>query len=203
VTSGTGRGFGERPWGEPHRAGADYPIPAASNKKERTTRGILRPWRLGAVGICLALLTTLVAAPVASAPAARPWMNASLSPRARAQLLLARMTREEKIGQMTQAERGAVTGDPSLIATWKLGSLLSGGGSTPTPNTSEAWANMVDTFQAQALRTRLGIPLIYGVDSVHGHGSLVGATVFPHNIGDPDYHPLYPFGWGLRTRASH
>jgi hypothetical protein len=98
-------------------------------------RGILRPWRVGAVGICLALLTTLVAAPVASAPAARPWMNASLSPRAHAELLLARMTLEEKIRQMTQAERGAVTGDPSLIATWMLGSLLSGGGSTPTPNT--------------------------------------------------------------------
>jgi beta-glucosidase len=99
---------------------------------------------------------------------ARPWMNASLSPRARAALLLARMTLEEKSGQMTQAERGAVTGDPSLIATWMLGSLLSGGGSTPTPNTPEAWADMIDTFQAQTLRTRLGIPLIYGVDSVHG-----------------------------------
>jgi beta-glucosidase len=146
-------------------------------------RGILRPWRVGAVGIWLALLTTLVAAPVASAAAARPWMNASLPPRARAELLLARMTLEEKIGQMTQAERGAVTDDPSLIATWRLGSLLSGGGSTPTPNTPVEWARMVDRFQAQALRTRLGIPLIYGVDSVHGHGNLVGATVFPHNIG--------------------
>jgi beta-glucosidase len=61
--------------------------------------------------------------------------------------------------------------------------VLSGGGSTPTPNTPEAWADMVDAFQAQALRTRLQIPLIYGVDSVHGHGNLVGATVFPHNIG--------------------
>jgi beta-glucosidase len=146
-------------------------------------RGILRPWRVGAVAICLALLTTLMVAPVASAAAARPWMNASLPPRVRAELLLARMTLDEKIGQMTQAERGAVTGDPTLIATWRLGSLLSGGGSTPTPNTPEAWANMVDAFQTQALRTRLGIPLIYGVDSVHGHGNLVGVTVFPHNIG--------------------
>jgi beta-glucosidase len=76
-----------------------------------------------------------------------------------------------------------VTGDPSLVTTWKLGSLLSGGGSTPTPNTPEAWADMVDGFQARALATRLGIPLVYGVDSVHGHGNLVGATVFPHNIG--------------------
>jgi beta-glucosidase len=64
-----------------------------------------------------------------------------------------------------------------------VGSLLLGGGSTPSPNTPEAWADMVDGFQAQALQTRLGIPLIYGVDSVHGHGNLVGATVFPHNIG--------------------
>jgi beta-glucosidase len=155
-------------------------------------RGVLRPRHAAAVGICLALLTVLAAAPVSAgpspasavaAPAQRPWMNSSLAPRARAELLLAQMTLEEKVGQMTQADRGAVTGDPSLVATWRLGSVLSGGGSTPTPNTPEAWADMVDAFQAQALRTRLQIPLIYGVDSVHGHGNLVGATVFPHNIG--------------------
>jgi beta-glucosidase len=69
------------------------------------------------------------------------------------------------------------------VTTWRLGSVLSGGGSVPTPNTPEAWADMVDGFQERALETRLGIPLIYGVDSVHGHGNLVGATVFPHNIG--------------------
>ena len=146
-------------------------------------RAVLRPGRVAAMCLCLALLATLAAAPAASAPAERPWMDASRTPRARAELLLAQMTLEEKVGQMTQAERGAVTGDPSLVATWRLGSVLSGGGSTPTPNTPEAWADMVDGFQAQALQTRLGIPLIYGVDSVHGHGNLVGATVFPHNIG--------------------
>ena len=97
--------------------------------------------------------------------------------------LLSRMTLEEKVGQMTQAERGAVTDDPSRITEWMLGSVLSGGGSTPTPNTAEAWADMVDRFQQAALNTRLGIPLLYGVDSVHGHGNLLGATVFPHNIG--------------------
>jgi beta-glucosidase len=146
-------------------------------------RAVLRPGRVGAVALCLALLATLAAAPAASAPAERPWMDASRTPRARAELLLARMTLEEKVGQMTQAERGAVTDDPTLVATWRLGSLLSGGGSTPTDNTPKGWADMVDGFQAQALQTRLGIPLIYGVDSVHGHGNLVGATVFPHNIG--------------------
>ncbi|HEV7758271.1 MAG TPA: glycoside hydrolase family 3 protein [Acidimicrobiales bacterium] len=97
--------------------------------------------------------------------------------------LLSRMTLEEKIGQMTQAERGAVTDDPSLIAQWQLGSVLSGGGSTPAENTPAAWLEMVNGFQAQALTTRLQIPMIYGVDAVHGHGNLYGATVFPHNIG--------------------
>ena len=149
-------------------------------------RRVLRPIRLGAVGTCLLITMALAAAgPAAgsSSPPPRPWMDRSLKPATRAQLLLARMTLEEKVGQMTQAERGAVTGDLSLVATWRLGSLLSGGGSVPTPNTPAAWADMVDAFQAQALQTRLGIPLIYGVDSVHGHGNLVGATVFPHNIG--------------------
>jgi hypothetical protein len=49
------------------------------------------------------------------------------------------MTLEEKVGQMTQAERGAVTNDASLVTTWRLGSVLSGGGSVPTPNTPQAW----------------------------------------------------------------
>jgi beta-glucosidase len=129
----------------------------------------------------------VVAAPSAAGAgagtAARPWMDRSLRPQARAERLLAAMTLEEKVGQMTQAERGAVSDDPTLVATWRLGSVLSGGGSVPADNTPEGWADMVDGFQVQALRTRLGIPLIYGVDSVHGHGNLVGATVFPHNIG--------------------
>jgi beta-glucosidase len=97
--------------------------------------------------------------------------------------LLSRMTLEEKVGQMTQAERASVAEDPTPISALALGSLLSGGGSVPTPNTPEGWADMVDGFQREALKTRLKIPLIYGVDTVHGHGNLYGATVFPHNIG--------------------
>jgi beta-glucosidase len=101
--------------------------------------------------------------------------------------LLSRMTLEEKIGQMTQAERGALSaplGDATMVATLRLGSVLSGGGSTPTPNTPEAWVAMVNRFQDQAVNhTRLGIPIIYGIDAVHGHGNVLGATVFPHNIG--------------------
>jgi beta-glucosidase len=112
-----------------------------------------------------------------------PYLDRHRSVDKRVADLLSRMTLEEKIGQMTQAERAAVTDDPTLIAQWQLGSILSGGGSTPAENTPAAWLAMVNGFQAQALTTRLQIPMIYGVDAVHGHGNLYGATVFPHNIG--------------------
>ncbi|MFI2488282.1 glycoside hydrolase family 3 N-terminal domain-containing protein [Promicromonospora kroppenstedtii] len=112
-----------------------------------------------------------------------PYLDPRLSTKKRVADLLKRMTLAEKVGQMTQAERGNVTGDPAVIAELGLGSVLSGGGSTPAENTPEAWADAVDGFQTQALATRLQIPLIYGVDSVHGHGNLNGATILPHNIG--------------------
>lgn len=137
------------------------------------------------VAAAAAALAMAVAAPSA-APGATdvlPYEDPSQPVPARVADLLSRMTLEEKVGQMTQAERGAVSDDPSRITEWKLGSVLSGGGSTPTVNTPEAWADMVDGFQQAALNTRLHIPLLYGVDSVHGHGNLLGATVFPHNIG--------------------
>ncbi|MFC7493470.1 MULTISPECIES: glycoside hydrolase family 3 protein [unclassified Nocardioides] len=112
-----------------------------------------------------------------------PYQDARLRTSERVDDLLGRMTLEEKIGQMAQAERADVDADPSLITDNFLGSVLSGGGSVPATNSPEAWADTVDRFQEAALDTRLGIPLIYGVDSVHGHGNLLGATVFPHNIG--------------------
>jgi beta-glucosidase len=124
-----------------------------------------------------------VLAVVAPPASAAPYQDPSRPVAERVADLLSRMHLDEKVGQMTQAERGDVAADPSLVTTWGLGSVLSGGGSVPTPNTPTAWADMVDTFQRAALRTRLGIPILYGVDSVHGHGNLLGATVFPHNIG--------------------
>ncbi|MEU9477207.1 glycoside hydrolase family 3 N-terminal domain-containing protein [Streptomyces sp. NPDC048191] len=111
-----------------------------------------------------------------------PYLNAGLPVRRRVADLLSRMSLEEKAGQMTQAERGAVGGGGD-IAAYGLGSLLSGGGSTPTPNTPEAWAKMIDGFQLRTRATRFQIPLIYGVDAVHGHNNLDGATIMPHNIG--------------------
>ncbi|MER8118240.1 glycoside hydrolase family 3 N-terminal domain-containing protein [Streptomyces sp. NPDC094031] len=111
-----------------------------------------------------------------------PYLNPKLPVKKRVADLLSRMSLAEKAGQMTQAERAGLT-TPGDIAAYDLGSLLSGGGSTPTPNTAEGWARMIDGFQLQARATRFQIPLIYGVDAVHGHNNLYGATVMPHNIG--------------------
>jgi len=110
------------------------------------------------------------------------YQDVSASPESRAADLLGRMTVDEKIGQMCQAERGALT-QPGDINTYFLGSLLSGGGSAPSVNSPTTWAEMIDDFQVQALQTRLKIPLLYGVDAVHGHNNVYGAVIFPHNIG--------------------
>ncbi|KAL0369457.1 UNVERIFIED_CONTAM: Beta-glucosidase BoGH3B [Sesamum angustifolium] len=92
------------------------------------------------------------------------------------------MTLEEKIGQMTMIDRKVASAD--IVKDYFIGALLSGGGSVPAPKASaETWINMVNEFQSGALSTRLGIPLFYGIDAVHGHNTVYNATVFPHNVG--------------------
>jgi beta-glucosidase len=103
--------------------------------------------------------------------------------------LLARMSLEEKIGQMAQIDSNAL--QPGDVTRYGLGSVLSSGFGIPPENTLEGWTGMVDGFQKEALATRLGIPMIYGIDAIHGLGHMQGATLFPHNIGlgatrDPD-----------------
>ncbi|CAA0842360.1 Glycosyl hydrolase family protein [Striga hermonthica] len=101
---------------------------------------------------------------------------------ARVRDLLSRMTLREKVGQMTQIERSVAT--LSAIKDLSIGSILSVGGSGPFENAkSSDWADMVDDFQKAALKSRLGIPLLYGIDAVHGNNNVYGATIFPHNIG--------------------
>ncbi|XP_028758113.1 uncharacterized protein LOC114717185 [Neltuma alba] len=96
--------------------------------------------------------------------------------------LLKRMTLEEKIGQMTQIERTNATHE--VMKKYFIGSVLSGGGSVPAPQASpETWVQMVNDIQNGALSTRLGIPMIYGIDAVHGHNNVYNATIFPHNVG--------------------
>lgn len=95
--------------------------------------------------------------------------------------LLGQMTLAEKIGQMAQAEKNSIP--PEDVTTHLMGSVLSGGGGNPAINTMAEWRNMVQAYMQASLKTRLGIPLIYGVDAVHGHNNVKDATIFPHNIG--------------------
>jgi beta-glucosidase len=130
--------------------------------------------------------STIVATTTSGAPI---YTDPSQPVETRLEDLLKRMTLDEKIGQMTQVEKNSIA--PGDITKYYIGSLLSGGGGSPGENTPQAWYAMVQGFQKEALKTRLQIPMIYGVDAVHGHGNLRNATIFPHNIGlgaakDPD-----------------
>lgn len=109
--------------------------------------------------------------------------------------LLAKLTVEEKVGQTIQADIASIT--PEELRTYPLGSILAGGNSAPDGNdraTPKAWTDLVDAYRKEALAKRTGrtpIPLLFGIDAVHGHNNIVGATIFPHNIGlgaarDPD-----------------
>jgi len=104
------------------------------------------------------------------------------SPDARADALLKQMTLEEKIGQMVQADCLALT-KKADVANYFLGSVLSGGDSDPSDNTPQTWFKWATEFEKFGDQTRLKIPVLYGVDAVHGHNNILGATVFPHNIG--------------------
>ncbi len=95
--------------------------------------------------------------------------------------LISQMSLEEKLGQLTLAENNSIS--PAQARDYKIGAVLSGGGGNPTPNSPASWRDMVCAYQEAALETRLGIPLLYGSDAVHGHNNLRGAVIFPHNIG--------------------
>lgn len=111
-----------------------------------------------------------------------PYLDSSLPVGQRVTDLLGRMSLADKVGQMTQAERGSLS-NPRQIPQLGLGSVLSGGGSVPAGNSPSAWASMVDGFQSEALAAPLQIPIVYGADAVHGHSNVKNATIYPHNIG--------------------
>ena len=93
------------------------------------------------------------------------------------------LTNYEKAAQMIQAERGQIS--PSQLQQFGIGSILSGGGSHPNgyASTIDDWYDMYSDYQDAALDSSGGIPIIYGIDAVHGNNNLYGATIFPHNIG--------------------
>ena len=130
-----------------------------------------------AVAIGTASLGCLFLAYAASKPKSLSSYDAQVKP------LLAKMTLDEKIGQMTQAEQDALK-DPADIENMSLGSLLSGGSSDPKEgNSLKAWTDLYDRLQEHTRKSRLKIPILYGIDAVHGHNNVLDAVIFPHEIG--------------------
>jgi beta-glucosidase len=100
----------------------------------------------------------------------------------RVENLLRKMTIDEKIGQLVLVDKNAIQ-NIDEISHYGIGGLLSGGGDKPEVNTPAGWLQMIQRFQDAAQKSRLKIPLLYGVDAVHGHANVPGATIFPHEIG--------------------
>ncbi|NYI40722.1 glycoside hydrolase family 3 protein [Demequina lutea] len=126
--------------------------------------------------------TRTTISPTASDGIDRGYLDQSLPIATRVDILLGQMTQAEKFGQMTQVEENSLkTGD---VASLGLGSVLHGGGSVGGKGDVDAWKSTVVENQHEAVDdTRLGIPILYGVDAVHGFGGMYGATVFPQQIG--------------------
>ena len=104
------------------------------------------------------------------------------------QQLLAHMTLEEKVGQMIQADIASIS--PAELRTYKLGSILAGGNAAPGDSvrtSPQAWLDLTDDFYRASLAATSAehppIPILFGIDAVHGHAKIVGATIFPHNVG--------------------
>ena len=130
-------------------------------------------------GLCVLMLLSGVSAQDTDT---LPYQDSSLPIEERVTDLLDRMTLDEKLGQMTLIEKDSIR--PPAVTDYAIGAILSGGGGYPTGNNSaDGWLEMVHAYQDAALATRLGIPMLYGVDAIHGHNNLSGAVIFPHNIG--------------------
>ena len=133
-------------------------------------------------------LLLLVVLLVSCVPNSRPvlYKDPSQPVEVRVEDLLSRMTLEEKIGQMTQVENNSISPhylfSASDVGKYFIGSILSGGNSSGWTTLAD-WSGLANMYEVEAVRTRLGIPLIFGVDSVHGFAHVNGATIFPHNIG--------------------
>lgn len=153
----------------------------------------------GVLAGCVAVAALLANAPQQPAPEREPAVSPSQWPRLswpiaqsadterRIAALIARMTVEEKVGQVIQADIASVT--PDDIRRYHLGSILNGGSSGPDGDDfapPAKWLALADAFYAASIDTSdggVGIPIIWGTDAVHGHSNIIGATLFPHNIG--------------------
>ncbi|HUI29550.1 MAG TPA: glycoside hydrolase family 3 N-terminal domain-containing protein [Candidatus Acidoferrales bacterium] len=111
-----------------------------------------------------------------------PYQDTTLTIQQRVDDLIGRMTLDEKVGQMVLMNYSDIA-TPSDIASCYIGAVLATADTGPADKTPQAWADLHDSLQAYALQTRLKIPILFGIDAVHGFGAMYGATVFPHNIG--------------------
>ncbi|WOH06268.1 hypothetical protein DCAR_0625691 [Daucus carota subsp. sativus] len=156
--------------------------------------------------IYIGLLVIACCSNVMGLPGYVKYKDSKLPISVRIEDLMSRMSLEEKIGQMTQIERTLASTE--VMNKYFIGSVLSEGGSVPGVRASaEAWVNMVNEIQKGALSTPLAIPMIYGIDAVHGHNTAFGATIFPHNIGlgatrDPELVKNIGAATALEVRAT-
>jgi beta-glucosidase-like glycosyl hydrolase len=143
-----------------------------------------------------------------------PYLDSSLPIAARVADLMSRMTLFDKVAQMTQTNmtvlgNGTTTNEssPNGIRVWRLGSILSGGTDSPTPNSPTGWADLIDGFEYRAMATPLQVPLIYGIDTIHGNSHMIGSVLFPHDVGmgatrDPDLSYLQGVIAAQETRST-
>ncbi len=147
------------------------PTPVAPAPPAAATQAVSAPTSAAVVA------TTAPAAPTSTTPL---YKDASQPVEKRVEDLLARMTLDEKIGQMIQIEHPYIS--PADVSKYLMGSVLTGGNGLKD-NSPEAWRKLVEGYLAEALKTRLGIPLLYGVDATHGHAHIFGTTIFPQEVG--------------------
>jgi beta-glucosidase len=180
-------------------------------KSAHTKSSPFKAWlKLSTAGLMLTALSACAtfsgadtdAAPMAAAPAVAPapapvpvnpvWpelKDAGLidaDVEAKIDALMAQMTIEEKVGQTVQADIASIK--PEDLKKYPLGSILAGGSSSPNGNeraTPQEWLDLADAYWRSSLEypSKAKIPLLFGIDAVHGHSNLVGAIIFPHNVG--------------------
>lgn len=175
----------------------------AQTNRKLWLAGVLLPALVGCThtGDGFSSTSTSEAPPIA-AGTIRPEIWPQLQPvpldpaiEARIDVIMAKMTLEQKVGQTIQADSSSVT--PEEVKQYRLGSVLSGGNSAPGPlpyADAATWLALADEYWQASTDpegVEIAIPVIWGIDAVHGHTNLLGATVFPHNVGlgaarDPD-----------------
>ena len=137
------------------------------------------------ISVCgLGVFTYIVfiQSPSPSQPSSYSYLDKDLPIDERVEDLLSQMTLKEKVGQMALVEKNSVH-EHSDMSAYGIGGILSGAGAKPEVNTVEGWHGMVREFDRLSRESRLQIPVLYGVDAIHGHANVPGATVFPHAIG--------------------